>query len=206
MATDTKRLLKHILIWSYLLISISFYLFILLSRHMTPEERVLRQELVDTAVNYLGCNESENTHQPIIDLYNAQEVLPRDYEVTYEDSWCATFGSTVAMQAKMADWIPTECSCQQQIALFDQAGDWEESDWYLPQPGDYIFYDWQGRFIGDNTGWSDHVGIVVDTYGPIIKVIEGNLNDSVSYHYVFVNHPHIRGYGLPDYRKAAASS
>lgn len=204
MALDNKKLLKQVLIWSFLVISNFICFLFWLSRYMSPEELALRQEVVEIAESYLGCNESDSSHQVIIDLYNTQESLPRGYEVTYEDSWCATFGSAVAMQTEMADWIPMECSCEQQIALFDKVGEWEESDWYLPQPGDYIFYDWQGGLIGDNTGWSDHVGIVVDTWGPIIKVIEGNKDDAVSYHYVFVNHPHIRGYGLPDYRKASA--
>ena len=206
MTTDTKQILKRILIGSYLVISISAYLVFWFSRQLSFEEQALRQEVVDTAIKYLGCKESDHSHQVIIDLYNEQEPLPRGYPVTYEDSWCAAFGSAVAMQTRMADWIPTECSCEQQIGLFDLAGDWVERDWYLPQPGDYIFYNWQPIFFIDNSGWSDHVGIVVDTYGPIIKVIEGNLADSVSYHYVFVNHPYIRGYGLPDYRKASACS
>jgi hypothetical protein len=46
------------------------------------------------------------------------------------------------------------------------------------------------------------VGIVAGVYGPIIKVIEGNQKDSVTYHYVWIGHPQIRGYGLPNYRKA----
>jgi hypothetical protein len=46
------------------------------------------------------------------------------------------------------------------------------------------------------------VGIVAEVYGPIIKVIEGNQKDSVTYHYVWIGHPQIRGYGLPNYRKA----
>ena len=32
-----------------------------------------------------------------------------------------------------------------------------------------------------------------------IKVIEGNKDDDVSYRYLFVNDPFIRGFGLPDY-------
>ena len=178
---------------------------LIIRRSMSPEERALRKNMITIAEGYLGCKESDGSHEPIIDLYNTQQTLPRGYEMTYEDSWCAAFVSVVAQQSAMADWISPECSCEQMITLMDTVGDWEESDWHLPQPGDFIFYDWEGRWIRDNKGWSDHVGIVVAVYGPVIKVIEGNYEDSVGYHYVFINHPHIRGYGLPDYRKCAAT-
>ena len=203
---DTKKLTKRILLWGLLVCFCIGCILWHLWRNGSPEEQALRQNIVETAQSWLGCNEADGSHQQIVDLYNSQETLPRDYEVNYEDSWCATFVSSVAMKADMTDWIPLECSCQEQITLFDQAGDWKESDWYLPKPGDFIYYDWQGSLFGDNTGWADHVGIVVAVYGPIIKVIEGNCNDEVAYHYVWVNHPQIRGYGLPDYQKCASCS
>ena len=174
-----------------------------LSRRLPPEEMALRQKLIRTAEKWLGANEADGSHQPIIDLYNTQDVLPRGYTVTYVDSWCAAFATTAAMECGLTDIIPPECSCQQQIALFDTLGCWEEDDWYLPRVGDYIFYDWEGPLLGANTGWSDHVGIVAAVYGPVIKVIEGNKDDSVSYRYVFPGHPGIRGYGLPEYGKMA---
>lgn len=172
-----------------------------LSRAIPEEEAALRQKLVQTAEKYLGCNELDGSHQKIIDLYNAHEPLAQNYEVQYTDSWCATFGSAVAIECGMDGIIPTECSCQRQIGLFQDMGCWEERDSYLPYPGDYIFYAWDDAFWGDCTGWADHVGIVVDTFGPVIKVIEGNKDDCVAYRYILVNHPSIRGYGLPDYRK-----
>ena len=175
-----------------------------LRRWMHPDEKALRQEVVTIAQQYLGCNEADGSHQAIIDAYNAQETLPRGYAVSYEDSWCATFVSVVAMQSGMADWIPTECSCQELITLMDTPGDWEENDWYIPQMGDFIFYAWGEWPFGECTGWADHVGIVVGVYGPIIKVSEGNKDDAVAYRYIWIGHPQIRGYGLPDYRKAAA--
>lgn len=175
-------------------------------RYTEPEEAALRQKIVDTAEQWLGSNEADGSHQQIIDLYNTYEPSPRDYRVTYEDNWCATFGSTAAMQADMADWIPMECSCEQQILLFDQQGDWEENDCYLPKPGDYVYYVLDEWRDGDCTAWANHVGIVVETFGPVIKVIEGNKDDQVAYRYIFLNDITIRGYGLPDYRKCAAAN
>ena len=164
-----------------------------------PEEMVLRQTVTATAQSYLGVNEADASHRSIIDRYNAHIPRARGYEVTYSDSWCAVFGSVVAMELDMAQIIPPECSCEQQIQLFSAAGRWIETDWYLPKPGDYVFYDWNYTTKKDSRGWSDHVGIVVKTIGPVIQVIEGNKEDDVSYRYLFLNDPTIRGFGVPDY-------
>lgn len=169
------------------------------STEIADDEKMLRLSVVTTAESWLGRNEADGSHKEIIDLYNSHEPLAQGYKVTYEDSWCAAFGSAAAIEAGLTDIIPTECSCQRQIALFDEMGRWEESDDYLPLPGDYIFYAWDDDLTGDCTGWADHVGIVVGTWGPFIKVIEGNMDDQVGYHYILRDDPTIRGYGLPDY-------
>jgi hypothetical protein len=172
-------------------------------KYTSPDEMAVRQELAETARTYLGCKESDGSHKRIIDAYNSQEILPREYEVTYEDSWCAVFTSVVAMEMALTDILPVECSCEQQIQLFDAAGRWIEEDCYLPKPGDYIYYDWQYATKKDSRGWSDHVGIVAEVFGPAIKVIEGNKDDSVTYRYLFLNDPTIRGFGIPDYSQVA---
>lgn len=176
-----------------------------LDRRITPEEMAVRQQVVETAIQYLGCKESDGSHEPIIDCYNTLDPSPRDYKVTYEDNWCATFGSAVALEAGLTDIIPMECSCEQQINLFKELGRWREDECYLPRPGDYIYYVWDEWRRGDCTAWADHVGIVAETFGPVIKVIEGNKDDSVAYRYVFLNDITIRGYGTPDYRKYIAT-
>ena len=52
----------------------------------------------------------------------------------------------------------------------------------------------------DCTGWPEHVGIVVGTYGPYIRVVEGNMDDGFAgYRTILRNDWCIRGYGLPDY-------
>ena len=171
-------------------------------RYTAPEELALRQKLVAAAEGWLGAKEADGSHEAIIDLYNAQDVLPRAYSVTYEDNWCATFGSVAALQTGLTDIIPVECSCEQQIALFAALGSWREDECYLPRPGDYIYYVWDEWRSGDCTAWAKHVGIVVETFGPVIKVIEGNKDDQVAYRYIFLNDICIRGFGLPDYAGA----
>lgn len=166
---------------------------------VSPAEAALRLSVVEEAEKYLGYQEADGSHKAIIDAYNAQEMLPQNYIVQYEDSWCATFVSFVSIQTGLTEIIPTECSCERQIALFQNLNAWEEQDNLIPLPGDIIYYDWDCRRPGNCTGWSDHVGIVVGTKWPFVKVIEGNKDDAVGYRYILLNDIRIRGFGTPDY-------
>ena len=158
-----------------------------------------RNIIANIANGWLGCEESDGSHKQIIDVYNSHTPLARGYKVKYTDAWCATFASAVAIKAGYTKIIPTECSCQKMIDLFKNIGDWCENDAYVPRIGDFIFYDWQDDGTGDNTGWSDHVGIVADVTGNNITVIEGNYDNEVKYRHIAVNAKCIRGYGIPSY-------
>lgn len=171
------------------------------ARDIPETEQQLRLALVQTAESWLGTAEGSAEHAQIIDGYNSHQPLAQGYEVKYSDDWCATFVSFAAISCELTDIIPTECGCERQIGLFQDLGRWEEKDSYLPLPGDIIYYDWDVRTLGDSTGWSDHVGIVAGTWGPFIKVIEGNKDDAVGYRYILRWDPRIRGYGLPDFEK-----
>lgn len=165
-----------------------------------PEaEAALRMTMVQTAESYLGSNEYDGSHRQIIDLYNSHEPLAMNYQVQYDDSWCATFVSAVAIRCELTEIIPTECGCERQIGLFQRLGMWDEEDSAIPLPGDLIYFDWNMEEKGECVGWADHVGIIVGTKWPFIKVIEGNLKDSVSYHYLKLNDVQIRGFARPDY-------
>ena len=166
---------------------------------VSPEEAALRMTVVQTAESYLGSNEKDGSHEKIIDLYNTQDPLPVGYTVQYTDSWCATFVSAVSLRCGLTEIIPSECGCERQIELFRELGAWEEKDSAIPLPGDLIYYDWNMEEKGECSGWADHVGIVVGTKWPYIKVIEGNLRDSVDYHYLKLDDIQIRGFARPDY-------
>lgn len=168
-------------------------------RKVNAEEAALRMEVVHTAQGWIGTNEADGSHKKVIDLYNAHEPLAVGYTVQYTDSWCSAFVSTVAIQNGLTDIIPTECGCQRHIALFENLDRWEERDDWIPLPGDLIFYDWEETEVGDATGWSDHVGIVVGTKWPFVKVIEGNCDDQVMERIILLNNRTIRGFALPDY-------
>ena len=179
--------------WHYFLEPWGFY------SNLPVQERMLRTETVAAAEKYLGFRESDGSHKTIVDLYNSHEPLAVGYVVQYSDSWCATFVSTVAIEQDLTDIIPTECGCERQISLWQDRNRWIEYDAYVPQPGDLIYYDWEDNGIGDCSGWSDHVGMVVGIKWPFIKVIEGNKDDMVAYRIIHVNAATIRGYAIPDY-------
>lgn len=156
-------------------------------------------KVIEQARAWLGKNEADGSHKEIVDTYNAHLPLARGYKVKYTDSWCATFVSAVAIKLGYTDIIPTECSCQRMIESFKAIGRWIENENRTPKPGDVIFYDWGDNGAGDDTGWSDHVGIVESVSGGQITVIEGNYGDAVKRRKLAVNGRYIRGYGVPNY-------
>lgn len=168
---------------------------------MTQAE--LRESVVRAAQSWLGRKESDGSHKEIIDLYNSHKPLARGYAVKYTDAWCAAFASAAAIQAGLTQIIPTECSCGEQIKLFQAMDAWVEDDAYIPSPGDYIYYDWQDSGVGDCTGAADHVGIVTACDGKTVTVIEGNKDHAVGYRTLAVDGRYIRGYGTPDYNSLA---
>ena len=99
---------------------------------------VNRAYLVASAQRYLDVQEGSPEHHAIIDTYNAHKPLAQGYEVKYDDNWCATFVSVAAIETRITDVIPTECSCERQIGLWQELDRWEETDSYLPLPGDII--------------------------------------------------------------------
>jgi cell wall-associated NlpC family hydrolase len=107
--------------------------------------------------------------------------------------WCATFVSWCANECGYieAGVIPKFAGCEWQgEAWFKERGQWQERG-YAPQPGDLIFFDWQGD------GISDHVGIVESCDGVTVRTIEGNNGDAVRRDSYGVGSGSIAGYGVP---------
>ena len=168
-------------------------------------ELEMRELVADTALEYLGCNEYDGSHRPIIDLYNKIKPLPRGYKMTYSDPWCAAFVSAVGEDCGMGDIILPECACDPMINLYKAKGLWKEEDNYNPKVGDLVMYDWGDSGAGDNMGSADHVGIVYAKNGDTLTIIEGNISDSVDFRTLKVNGRYIRGYCCPDYAGSAGS-
>lgn len=168
-------------------------------------ENELRQKVCDQARYWLGRKEADGSHKEIIDAYN-KIPLPGGYKLSYQDPWCAGFVSAVGFACGLSDIIYPDCNCDAMINKYRTAGRWMEDDAYVPKPGDVIFYDWDDNGRGDNTGSSDHVGLVLSATGRTVSVIEGNTSDMVAIRTRTVDQVYIRGYGLPDYaRKAGAA-
>ena len=162
-------------------------------------------KVVEQAKAWLGYKESNGTHQKIIDIYNAHKPLARGYAVQYDDPWCATFVSSVAIKLGYTSIMPTECSCTKMIERYKKLGCWFEDDSRVPNPGDLIFYDWQDTGKGDNRGSVEHVGIVEKVSNGKITVIEGNYSNSVKRRTLDVNGRYIRGYCVPKYAEEVSS-
>lgn len=160
--------------------------------------------MVSVMQGWVGRKESDGSHKVIIDIYNSQKTLPRSYKVKYTDAWCATTVSAAAVACGYDNIIPTECSCNYLIQKFQKLGQWVENDAYVPQPGDFIFYDWDDNGVGDCKGAAEHVGMVEKVVGTTITVIEGNYSDSVKRRNLAVNGRYIRGYGVPAYEAGSA--
>lgn len=168
-------------------------------KYATPESD--QERILKLARSYVGTKEGTPAHHAIVDAYNAHRPLPRNYVVKYTDAWCATFISSLSLSCGLTGIIPVECGCEEQIKLFQKLGEWVEDDRHVPEAGEIIYYDWQDSGTGDNTGHSDHVGIVESCDGMVITVIEGNYKDQVGRRTLNVNGRYIRGYGVPKYRQ-----
>lgn len=158
-----------------------------------------RQKPVNWLAQYVGIAKGSEEHKAILKVFNDSRLCTR-YTMTVNDAWCATATSAAFIASGLSDIFPcVECSCENMIKLAKKAGIWVENDAYVPSTGDVILYDWDDNGVGDCTGWSDHVGIVVSCDGENIKVIEGNKNNTVGYRTLAVNGRYIRGFITPKF-------
>ncbi len=176
-------------------------------------ETEIRNRVVTVAQSWLGTLEGDQQHHGIIDLYNERKPLPRGYAVKYTDAWCATFAGAVAIKAGVTAVVPIECGCGELIKLAQKMGAWVEDDKHVPQPGDFVLYDWQDSktqyAVTDNKGSPDHIGVVEVVKGSTITVIEGNMSGSPDYvgrRQLQVNGLYIRGFVCPKYSSIATKS
>lgn len=158
-----------------------------------------REVIVKQAQAWLGKNEADGSFKEIIDIYNSHKPRARGYKLKYTDAWCSGFASAVAIKCGYTAIIPTEVGCEKHIKRFNKINRWVEKDTYIPQAGDFIFYDWEDNGKGDNKGRANHVGIVEKVVGNTITVIEGNYQEKVQRRTILVNDRYIRGYGVPAY-------
>ena len=169
-------------------------------------ERQLRESVVAVMQGWLGWSETNGKYKQIIDLYNTQDPLPRDYAVQYDDEWCAATVTAAGIAAGLQDIILGECSCSRMVELYKAAGRWQERDDYVPDIGDIIMYYWKdGKDYAatDCTAAPNHVGFVGARTGTVLTIYEGNKGEAVATRPMQINGRYIRGYCLPDYASKA---
>ena len=164
-----------------------------------------RKAVIDLMNSLVGLNEKDGSFKVIIDTYN--KLRPAgSYKMKYTDSWCACTISTVSLVNDMADIIPIDVSCGKMIEKAKKMGIWVENDAFVAQPGDIIMYDWGDSGKGDCTGWPDHVGLVVDTDGTTMTIVEGNKSECVGTRKLKYNSKNIRGFIVPKYADGATQT
>lgn len=165
-----------------------------------------RQKPGNWLAQYEGIAEGSEQHKAILKVFNDSGLCTR-YKMTVNDAWCATSVSAAFIAVGLSNIFPcVECSCENMINLAISAGIWVENDAYVPDVGDVILYDWDDNGVGDCTGWSDHVGIVVSCDGSTIRVIEGNKSNTVGYRDIAVNGKCIRGFITPHYAAGGSTT
>lgn len=176
------------------------------SRNPVKADISQRKAVIDTFTGWEGKKESDGSHKAIIDIYNkylatAVKFGTCNYRVQYSDPWCATATSAAFIKAGIASLFPIECSCPRQIDLAKRMGIWIENDNTVPEPGWAVMFDWQDSGTGDNTGVSDHTGLVVsvDKGAGWFRVIEGNKEDAVGYRTMSIGGRYIRGFIAPKF-------
>lgn len=172
---------------------------------MTAYEK--RQKVVDIMRSWIGRNEADGSHKPIIDIYNSKNARGK---MSYSMEWCAATVSAAFIQAGLDELITPECSCWYMVEGLKSKGAFVESDAYEPAPGDIIFYNWSSEQSDhkntDNRGVPEHTGIVEKYSDGVITTIEGNYSDSVKRRYVELNARYIRGFGVPKYEDDGAQN
>mgnify|MGYP002625040595 CR=1 FL=1 len=158
-----------------------------------------REKIVRIATKYKGAKKGSNQHHEIIDTFNKWK--PDGYTGKYSDDWCAEYATACIYLAGLTKLVRGSASVLVMVKKAQADGIWQENDGYVPAEGDFIIYDWQDSGKGDNTGSPDHVGIVVQTKGNSMTVIEGNMGSAsqVGYRTVNINGRYIRGFITPKY-------
>lgn len=118
--------------------------------------------------------------------------------------WCGCFLSWAAdqMKASINGKLPKFADVDDGMKLFQDVryGQWYKRSTYTPIPGDYVFFDWDGRNDPDGGNDPDHVGAVLCVEGNFLYTIEGNSGGRVAVHRYDLNDQRIVGYGVLNWK------
>lgn len=115
--------------------------------------------------------------------------------------WCGCFLSWAADQQKASiDGAPPKfADVDEGMKGFKDSRMWRERG-ATPIPGDYVFFDWDGRNDPDGVKDPDHVGAVLCVEGNFLYTIEGNSGGRVAVQRYDLNDKRIVGYGVLNWK------
>lgn len=159
-----------------------------------------RYPTVEAAVNaylvsllkYVGVKERSVYHEQILAMYRMIRPLPRGYNPTNKDSWCAIFVCALAWALGFRDF-PWECSCSMIRNESKIRGIWRNGWETTVKPGMWVIYDWQGD------GGMDHIGVVVAVEGNEVVIVEGNYDNAVKIRRIKIGDKIVAGFVDLDY-------
>jgi prepilin-type N-terminal cleavage/methylation domain-containing protein len=113
--------------------------------------------------------------------------------------WCGCFLSWAAAQQPDNTFIgdpPSFADVDKGMADFQESGKWRNPNDAnnMPIPGDYVFFDWDGKSD------PDHVGAVLCVEGNFLYTIEGNSGGRVAVQRYDLNDKRIVGYGVLNWK------
>lgn len=118
--------------------------------------------------------------------------------------WCGCFLSWAADQQKTSinGDPPRFADVDKGMAKFKDSRMWRErgDTNNMPIPGDYVFFDWDGRNDPDGGSDPDHVGAVLCVEGNFLYTIEGNSGGRVAVQRYPLSDKRIVGYGVLNWK------
>lgn len=152
----------------------------------------LKDRVIKTAEAFYQCKTGDPQQRMIVALYNQIAPLPRGYRLKEHDAWCAAFVSVCAYVVGASGIVYPECGAHEMWNRYPDSRRCREHG-KQAERGDLLFYDWNGD------GRIDHVGIVLDRQEDLLRVIEGNFDNSCGIRFVTENEQCIYGSCRPDY-------
>lgn len=115
--------------------------------------------------------------------------------------WCGCFLSWGADQQKASinGAPPRFADVDEGMKGFKDSRMWRERG-ETPVPGDYVFFDWDGRNDPDGGKDPDHVGAVLCVEGNFLYTIEGNSGGKVAVNRYSLSDSRIVGYGVLNWK------
>lgn len=154
-----------------------------------------RDELIKSMRSFEGARTGNAKHLEILSLYNSAKPLPRGVKMLKSYAWCAATVSAAIIKAGLINELPfNECSCGKMIEKLKAKNFFIESDSYLAEPGDLIFYSWSDNGVGECVEGHNHVGMCVERDGSKMLIAEGNKGGAFGYRVVDKNARYIRGF------------